>query len=130
MNIGLLLITHPGVGATLLSNACRILGDCQPRVRTLDVPIGQDSELLTVRAAELVRELDRGDGVLVLTDLYGATPSNIACRLVVTGKVAVVAGLNLPMLLRVLNYGDERLESLVERAVDGGKRGVFPFLQQ
>jgi PTS system ascorbate-specific IIA component len=129
VSIGILLITHPGIGGSMLANACRILGDCQPRVRSLEVPIGQDSEQLRVRAAELARELDRGDGVLVLTDLYGATPSNIACRLVGLGGVAVVAGLNLAMLLRALNYGEEPLNIVAERAVNGGQRGVFRFLE-
>ena len=73
----------------------------------------------------MVMELDTGDGVLVLTDVCGATPSNIACRLVSLGRVMVVSGLNLPMLMRILNYPNLSLEELAERAVSGGRQGIM-----
>ena len=66
-----------------------------------------------------------GDGVLVLTDLYGSTPSNIACKLRRHGHVRVVSGVNLPMLIRVLNYPDLDLDSLKEKALSGGRDGVL-----
>jgi len=73
----------------------------------------------------MVDELNSGDGVLILTDLYGATPSNIACRLTRFSDVMVVAGLNLSMLIRVLNYPELSLTEMAERAVDGGRQGVM-----
>jgi PTS system ascorbate-specific IIA component len=74
-----------------------------------------------------VEQLDQGDGVLVLTDIYGSTPSNIASHLSSRPGVQVVAGLNLPMLLRVLNYARLDLATLAEKAVSGGREGVVYF---
>jgi PTS system ascorbate-specific IIA component len=69
--------------------------------------------------------MDQGQGVLVLTDIFGSTPSNIAASLAEDGRIAVVAGLNLPMLVRVLNYPEDPLEGLTEKAIVGGNRGIL-----
>jgi PTS system ascorbate-specific IIA component len=76
-------------------------------------------------AARAVAALDDGDGVLVLTDMYGSTPSNVASSLGREDRVVVVAGLNLPMLVRVLNYPEDSLSALAEKAVSGGNRGIL-----
>ena len=75
--------------------------------------------------AELVRQLDEGDGVLVLTDIYGATPGNIALKLLLPGRVEGVSGVNLPMLIRVLTYREQGLAAAVEKALSGGTGGVI-----
>ena len=77
-----------------------------------------------VAGTRLLADLDDGDGVLILTDIYGATPSNIACALHSGGGSRVVSGLNLPMLIRAFNYPDDDLTGLVERAREGGTRGI------
>jgi PTS system ascorbate-specific IIA component len=94
------------------------------RTKCLEVPIGADIESLLEKSAEYLVTLDTGEGVLVLCDLFGATPSNLACRLADTGRAMVVSGLNLPMLLRVFNYPDETLLTLAEKAAEGGNRGI------
>lgn len=124
MSIGILLMTHPGVGSALLHTATRILGVCPMRTKCLEVPVGAEIETLLEKAAEYLVDLDSGEGVLVLCDLFGATPSNLACRLTDTGRAMVVSGLNLPMLLRVFNYPDEMLLALAEKAAEGGIRGI------
>jgi PTS system ascorbate-specific IIA component len=83
-----------------------------------------DPHAIALEAKRLVESLDLGAGVLVLTDIYGATPCNIACRLLVPGRVEGVAGASLPMLMRVLTYRNEPLEALVQRAISGGRDGV------
>ena len=123
MKVGLLIITHGDIGQSLLDTAVAVLGTCPLQTRTLSVPMASDTEAVEAEARRHVAELDRGDGVLVLTDLYGSTPSNIACRLR-ADRVAVVAGTNLPMLVRVLNYPELELPLLVEKAVSGGQDGV------
>lgn len=125
MSIGVLLITHPGVGSALLHTATRILGSCPLGTKCLEVPAGAHLEPLLNKAAELMVALDQGDGVLIVSDLYGATPCNIACRLADTGRAAVLAGINLSMLLRVYNYPNEDLDTLCEKAFEGGLRGVY-----
>ena len=80
--------------------------------------------MMLPQARKLVKELDEGDGVLILTDMYGGSPSNISAKLLVPGKVEGVAGINLPMLIRVLTYRDKPLATVITKAVSGGCDGV------
>jgi PTS system ascorbate-specific IIA component len=74
---------------------------------------------------QAVRELDEGDGVLVLTDIYGATPGNVALKLLQPGKVEGISGVNLPMLVRALSYSEKGdLAKVVKKALSGGTEGV------
>ncbi len=125
MTVGVLLVTHNRIGQELLATARDTLGYCPVQTATLDITQDQDPETLADRARQLLDELDGGDGVLVLTDAYGATPSNIACRLMGLDHVNVVAGVNLPMLLRVFNYPRLSLNELSEKAIAGGRDGVL-----
>ena len=125
MSVGVLLITHEGIGSAVLDAATRMLGSCPLRAEALPVALEVDTEVLRADALRRARALDDGDGVLVLTDLYGSTPSNIAASLLGAGAVQVVAGLNLPMLIRVLNYPAEDLPALADKAVSGGNRGIL-----
>jgi mannose PTS system EIIA component len=84
-----------------------------------------DPQQILPQAIKLVRQLDHGDGVLVLTDVYGATPSNIASKLLIPGRVEGVVGVNLPMLVRALTYRKEPLDVVVRKAVSGGVEGVM-----
>lgn len=125
MTVGLLIISHNHIGAELLNTASATLGVCPLATAVLPVMPDSDPEALVVKARRMVTELDQGDGVLVLTDVYGSTPSNIANRLSDCKQVRVVAGLNLPMLIRVLNYPRLSLAELVEKAISGGRNGIL-----
>ncbi len=125
MSVGILLLTHEGMGATLIATARRILGRVPSCVDAYDIPLDADVPTALQAAASRARALDSGSGVLVLTDLYGATPSNIAEKLVGLGIDAHrVSGLNLPMLLRVLNYPEQSLSELTQTAASGGRGGI------
>jgi PTS system ascorbate-specific IIA component len=115
VNVGLLLLTHGNIGNVLLQSALDIVGFCPLPILSLSAPSGCDPEHVLQ---------DRGGGVLVLTDMYGATPSNIACRLRDLRRTRVVAGLSLPMLIRVLNYPGLDLDALAAKAISGGREGV------
>ena len=130
MNAGILIITHGNVGAVLLQAATHVLGVCPLTVQTLSAAQDCDPEAVYLDAVTMARQLDHGDGVLVLTDLYGSTPCNIACRLQDQHDVIVVAGLNLPMLVRLLNYPHLSLDELAEKAASGGRDGVQLCLTQ
>ncbi len=130
MNVGILMITHGNVGAVLLQAATHVLGVCPLTTQTLSAPPDCDPDQIYLEALTITQKLDHGDGVLVLTDLYGSTPCNIACRLHEQHAVSVVAGLNLPMLVRLLNYPDLPLGELTEKAVSGGRDGVQLCLSQ
>ena len=125
MPVGLLIITHSHIGEQLLETAKTVLDVCPLQTAHLVVPELCDPENLLQQARRSYHELDRGDGVLVLTDMYGSTPSNIANRLLEESNVQVVAGINLPMLVRVLNYPSLNLHELVNKALSGGHDGIL-----
>lgn len=132
MNVGILLITHSGIGGALLNVAYGTFGQLTLEISQLSVSRDPEPELLIAKASYLVRKLDSGAGVLVLTDMFGSTPSNIAQDLRHQGlKIRVVAGLNLPMLFRILNYPNLPLEMLAKKALSGGQEGIFePLTKQ
>ena len=124
--IGILIVSHGAFGESLIHSASHVLGKRPLMLRQLGVTVHDDPEAVAPLAADLVRYLDQGGGVLVLTDIYGATPSNIAARLLVPGRVEGLAGVNLPMLIRALTYREEsRLEELVEKSLSGATEGVL-----
>jgi PTS system ascorbate-specific IIA component len=126
MSVGVLLMTHESVGQALVKAARHVLPKLPLRVATVEVPARADPDVMRTLTAKHARELDQGDGVLVLADLYGATPCNIGLSLGTVGlKLRCVSGLNLPMLLRVLNYADKPLDELAEIAASGGRGGIF-----
>jgi PTS system ascorbate-specific IIA component len=122
--VGILIVAHGAFGEALLHGASHVLGKRPLHVRQLGVTVHDDPEAILPQALELTRQLDRGDGVLVLTDILGATPSNIATRLLRPGRIEGVSGASLPMLIRALTYRDESLDSVVEKALSGGRAGV------
>lgn len=122
--IGLLLVTHDTLGEALLQCVRHVLNRQPPQVALLGVCAQDDPLVLLPRAQQLLDSVDSGQGVLVLTDIYGATPSNLCARLLQPGHVEGIAGLSLPMLLRALTYREQDLATLVQRAVSGGCDGV------
>lgn len=124
MNVGLLLISHPGIATALLTNAFKILGSRPMKTRVLEVAMDTDLELLKIKARQIIHELDKGDGVLILTDLYGASPSNLAYHFKDDEHIRIVSGLNLSMLIRTLNYHSNNLDELALKAASGATDGV------
>ena len=124
--IGVLLVTHGEIGTALLTSASQILGGAPAQVVTLSVWRQDDPDDLVLRARELVDQIDAGDGVLVLTDIFGATPGNVVSRLLEDNHVEGVSGVSLPMLLRVLTgrMKQGNLAAAVQRALSGGAEGV------
>lgn len=125
MSVGLLLISHQGIASQLLKNAENMLGTSPMRTRILEVPFDAPLEQIQQQAQEYIKTLDQGNGVLILTDLYGSTPCNTGKALMVDSGFKLVSGLNLPMLIRVLNYPQLNLDDMASKAVSGGKDGVM-----
>jgi PTS system ascorbate-specific IIA component len=126
MACGILLVTHPGVGASLLAVATGLLRQLPLKAEAFEVPFDADLEVLLPRASAALRRVDGGDGVLVLTDLYGASPSNLAAQLSRLGTpVRRVSALSLPMLLRVMNYPEQGLDELPATAAAGTRNGAI-----
>ena len=122
--IGILIVAHGAFGESLIHSASHVLGKRPLLVRQVGVTVHDEPEAILPQARELVRKLDDGAGVLVLTDIYGATPGNIALQLLAPGRVEGVSGVNLPMLIRALTYRDQGLALVVEKALSGGTEGV------
>lgn len=122
--IGILIVSHGAFGEALIHCASHVLGKRPPRVRQVGVTVHDDPEQIVTLAQDLVRQLDEGEGVLVLADILGATPANIASRLHVPGQVEIVTGVSLPMFVRALTYRNESLSTIVTKAVSGGHDGI------
>ena len=126
MSCGILLVTHPGIGASILSNASALLRPLPLQAEAFEVPLDADLEAMLPLASAAMRRVDGGDGVLVLTDLYGASPSNLAAQLARLGTpVRRVSALSLPMLLRVMNYAEQGLDQLPATAAAGTRNGAI-----
>lgn len=125
MAVGILIITHDQVGQALLNNATATLGFCPLDTAVIDVAHDCDTDKILECARKEQQRLQQGDGVLILTDIFGSTPSNVACALQNESVTSVVAGLNLPMLIRVLNYPNLSLPELVKKALTGGREGIL-----
>lgn len=123
--IGILLITHYGLGESLVQCAVHILNKRPSQLVQLGVAAQDDPLDLLPLAQDLVKFVDKGDGVLILTDLFGATPSNLAAKLLVPGHVEALSGVNVPMLIRALTYREKGWETLLARAASGGRDGVL-----
>ena len=125
--IGILIIAHGNLGESLIHCASHVLGTRPAQLEQLGISKDDDPNTLLPKAQQLVEALDSGDGVLILSDIYGATPCNIVNRLLVAGRVEGIAGVNLPMLVRTLTYRNNDLRTLIAKALSGGREGVIHF---
>jgi mannose PTS system EIIA component len=123
--IGVLVISHEPLGTALIHCTRHIFKKMLPQLAALDVLPDEDPELALQAALYLLTRINDGSGVIVLTDCYGATPSRIAQKLYEPFKVAVIAGVNLPMLTKALTYRREPIEELVPKLIEGGKKSML-----
>ena len=128
MNVGILMITHSDIGKQMLLTATSVFGKNPFRVEILSVDNYDQPNDVKELGQKYVKFLDQGRGVLILTDIIGTTPSNIA-KSIDYKNIRVVAGLNLSMLLNVFNYSTDSLNQLANRAVDGGVTGIMKLLK-
>lgn len=126
MTCGILLVTHSGVGSSLLEVATTMLRQLPLKTEAFEVPFDADLDALLPSASAAMRRVEGEGGVLILTDLYGASPSNLAGRLARLGTpTRRVSGLSLAMLLRVMNYPEQGLDQLPATAAAGARNGVI-----
>ncbi len=123
MSVGILLLSHNGIASSLLNIAKQIWQSPPDNIDVLEVKFDVDTEKLSQTILEKTSHLDQGDGVLMLTDLVGATPCNLAAKLC-NDKLLMVTGLNLPMLLRSCNYVEMPLTELADKAIEGGIKSI------
>jgi len=122
--VGILLVAHNTLGESLLDCVKHVLGETPHNLKVLSVYAEDDPQQKLLEGEALIKQLDGGGGVLVLADIFGATPSNIARQLCHAERVMGVAGVNLPMLLRVICYPNKTMPELARIAVEGGRECI------
>lgn len=125
--IGILIIAHGSLGESLIHCVSHVLGKQPPQLAHFAVGTNDDPSDLYPQAHQMVNALNTGAGVLILSDMYGASPCNLVAKLLAPGIIEGVAGVNLPMLVRVLNYRDKPIKTCLEKAISGGRDGVVHF---
>lgn len=127
MTVSVMLITHEDIGNVLLKAVTTTVGELPLPTTVVGVELDTDPDTLLPRLKQAVEPLEHGEGLLILTDLYGSTPCNIATKLGTEARVRVISGLNLPMLLRIMNinYAQFTVDELADKAVNGGKEGII-----
>ena len=121
--VGVILVTHGQFGQHLLEAAQTILGP-QEQCAHIAVEGAVDMATLLTDLKSAVKRMETGEGVIILTDMFGGTPSNISLSLLQPGKVDVLTGVNLPMLLRILGMRDQELTQLAQNAKNAGIQGI------
>jgi len=123
--IGVLIVAHDSLAESLAAAVTHVLGRRPAQFETLRVASTDDPSALAPKARALVASLDTGEGVLIFSDIYGASPSNLTAKLLKAGRVEAVAGVNLPMLVRAFTYRDKGMETMIKKAISGGCDGVL-----
>ncbi len=128
--IGILVISHEPLGTALISCTRHIFGRLPPQLAALDVIPDEDTTEASKAARQLQARISDGSGVLVLTDIYGATPSRIAAKLAEPYRCVVIAGANLPMLVKAINYRKGRdLEEVADLIIPAAKESILPITE-
>jgi len=129
--IGILIIAHAPLASALKEFAAHVYGEVPEGILSLDVMAHEDAKLTLEKATLAAKKIYSEDGLLVLTDIMGATPANVASRVAhqseLNGRVRVIAGVNLPMLMRAIAYRSEALDSVTNKALHGGQQGIIPI---
>ncbi|MEY3784787.1 MAG: hypothetical protein RL241_135 [Pseudomonadota bacterium] len=123
--IGILLITHGELGKSLIECATHVLGEKPKFLDSLTIENDCAHDNMYKEISEKINRLDQGKGVLILTDIFGATPCNIITKIIEPGKVNAIAGVNLSMLIRSISYRHESFEALIAKAIEGAQDGII-----
>lgn len=122
--VGVVLVTHPHLGEEFIRSAEMICGKI-PRVLTVSIDTRKEVEELRRGIAEAIKKVDEGDGVLILTDMFGGTPSNMSLAFLQENRVEVLTGLNLPMMIKISNCREGRpLKELARMIKEAGQKNI------
>ena len=123
--IGILIVTHPKLGEALIDTAEFIFGDRPEAVKALSIDINENAEDLRRKITAGIKAVDDKKGVLIMTDMFGGTPSNLSYSLLEEGRIEVITGANLPMLIRAVNHRQKKeLVELVQDLEVFGKKSI------
>ena len=125
--IGILVVSHEPLGTALIHCTRHIFGRMPPQLAALDVIPDEDPDQALCAARELLKRINDGSGVIVLTDLFGATPARIATRLAEPDRIVVIAGVNLPLLVKALTQRRGPLDEVVSKLLEGVRDTILPI---
>ena len=123
--IGVLIVAHDTLGDSLIRAVTHVLGARPQQFEAFSVKATDDPLALLPKARAAVQALDTGDGVLVFSDIFGATPCNLAVKLLQPGHIEGIAGVNLPMLVRAFTYRNRGMDQTITKAISGARDGVL-----
>ncbi len=126
MTVGVLIVTHNNSGKELLGCCNSIFGEPPLTINALGISSNDNTDNALSLIKENILNLDDGSGVLILTDLYGATPCNLTLKVIqqIPNKIKVITGVNLQMALKTFNYHDLELEQMAAKVLFGGANGI------
>lgn len=124
MSVALLLISHNKVATSLMDIAASIMNDPPTNYACVEIPMDAQVDSMAAQIDNNINQLDTSDGILILTDMYGGTPSNIAEKFATNENTRMISGMNLPMLIRAMNYRDLPLVELTEKIINGGQQSI------
>ena len=124
MSVALFLVTHVGIASNLVAVAEAVIKRKSQNLSYTEVAMDANLDLVNEDIEQRLAQLDTKQGILFLTDIYGSSPSNIAMRLAEKHHAHLISGVNLPMIIRLLNYRDEVEDRLIEKALSGAKKGI------
>ena len=124
MSVALFLVTHAGIASNLVAVAEAVIKRKSKNLSYTEVAMDANLDLVNEDIEQRLAQLDTKQGILFLTDIYGSSPSNIAMRLAEKNHAHLISGVNLPMIIRLLNYRDETEDTLIEKALGGAKKGI------
>jgi PTS system mannose-specific IIA component len=123
--IGILVVTHCELGSALIEAAEFIIGSRPEDMAPVSIDLNENAEKLRKKISDGIKNVDQNDGVLILTDMFGGTPSNLSYTFLEEGRVEVVSGVNLPMLVKALNTrGKQDLAHLAATVEAFGKKSI------
>jgi len=124
MSVALLLVSHNGIASNLLNTASSIVNDRPTNIAYVEVPMDASVDTIKLNIQKKLEQFDQSKEVLILTDIYGATPSNIASCFISNKNIQLVSGLNLAMIIKAINYRSLPLTELVEKIIQGGRQSI------
>lgn len=127
MNVALLLITHDKIASGMIEITSSIINYQPENIACVEIPMDSSVDEMEKKVTNKLEHLNTQDGVLILTDMYGGTPSNIANKFAAEENTMLVSGLNLPMLIKLMNYRTLSLKELTQKAIEGAQDGVATY---
>ena len=124
MNVALLLVTHQNIASSLINITTSIVNESVSNTDYIEVPMDAPLEHMEQEINQKLKQLNRKDGAIILTDMFGGTPSNLACKFNRLENTNLISGLNLPMLVKVMNYRHLPLDELTDKALSGGRESI------